>query len=220
MSDWKWSLLYFDKYDYVEFESSDVLKNNLSTEAERMLYKSLVDKNIQNCIAFKIVFYKNISRVIKEDKENFHQTIKDILVEFGDNDYPVSVYEKKGAIVIEIGEESGKMIKLHEYESVFEHLFSYLGDMGYKIESNISYVTNDTWDYRVLCPNCGSDRIAHEYSRHRYDVGQCEKCDFTDDLSGFSMDDTNPISQGDLEFFIKNKYWVQYIYLILGKVSN
>jgi hypothetical protein len=76
MSDWKWSLFYLDKYDYVEFESSDVLKNNLSTEAERMLYKSLVDKNIQNCITFKIIFYKNISRVIKEKKEDIDNLLQ------------------------------------------------------------------------------------------------------------------------------------------------
>jgi hypothetical protein len=227
MSDWKWSLFYFDKYDYVEFESSDVLKNNLSTEAERMLYKSLVDKNIQNCIAFKIVFYKNISRVIKENKEDIDNiqskediilTVKDILLEFEDNGYPVSVYEKPGAtpvqlwcLVIEIGEESQQMIKLHEYELIFKHLFSYLGDMGYKIESNISYVTNNTWDYRILCPNCGSDRIIPN------DIGQCEKCDFTDDLSKFNMDDTHTVSQGDLEYFIKNKYWVQFMYFYLKK---
>jgi len=146
-----------------------------------------------------------------QSKEDIILTVKDILLEFEDNYYPVSVYEKTGAIVIEIGEESQQMIKLHEYESVFTHLLSYLGDMGYKIESNISYVTNNTWDYRILCPNCGSDRIIPN------DIGQCEKCDFTDDLSKFNMDDTYPASQSDLEYFIKNKYWVQFMYLYLKK---
>jgi Zn finger protein HypA/HybF involved in hydrogenase expression len=147
-----------------------------------------------------------------QSKEDIILTIKDILLEFVDNYYPVSVYEKTGAIVIEIGEESKQMIKLHEYELVFKHLFYYLDDMGYKIETNISYVTNDTWDYRILCPKCGSDRIIINDN-----IGQCEKCDLNDDLYKFNMDDAYPASQSDLEYFIKNKYWIQFMYLYLKK---
>lgn len=156
---------------------------------------------------------------IFEDKENFYpsiQTIKDILVDFEDDYYPVSVFkigkrgrvglEKIGDIAIEIGDTMGNLYLLNEYESAFDHLFSYLNDMGYKIDNNLSYVLN------ILCPNCGSNRIADQD-----DIAECQKCSYNDDLSGFDMSNTHHVTQEEFEYFIKNKYWVQYIYLVLRK---
>jgi hypothetical protein len=66
MSEYKWnySLLYFAKYKYVEFECGGqhpfISNKKLLTDAETMLHKSLVNKILQECPVFKIVFYQNI----------------------------------------------------------------------------------------------------------------------------------------------------------------
>lgn len=88
---WNYSLLYFGVYDYIEFECGGqhpLVKNKkISTEAEIMLHKSLVNKILQDCLSFKIAFYKNIDHIIKESSEVLTpQTVKDILL---------SVYEKE-----------------------------------------------------------------------------------------------------------------------------
>lgn len=63
---WNYSLMYFGKFSFVEFEydGNDPLikKLRFNYEHEEILHKSLVDKILNNCTAFKVVFYKEIIR--------------------------------------------------------------------------------------------------------------------------------------------------------------
>jgi hypothetical protein len=89
---WMYSLLYFGKFEFVEFESGDgseyheisrpytftrkydqsiefinlKIQNTLKTDAEKFLHKSLVDKIINDCRSFKIAFYQSIDRIIEK----------------------------------------------------------------------------------------------------------------------------------------------------------
>jgi hypothetical protein len=90
-SKWNYSLLYFARYTYVEFECGGqhplISNKKFSTDAETWLHKSLVNQILQDCPAFKIVFYQNIDHIIDESSEVLTpQGVKDILL---------SVYEKE-----------------------------------------------------------------------------------------------------------------------------
>jgi hypothetical protein len=145
-----------------------------------------------------------------QSKEDIILTVKDILLEFEDIGCKVIVEDITKKISIEI-DRKFQYIKLNEYKDTFGHLFSYLNEKGYKMEDNRSHVVNDTWDNRTICTNCGSDRIS--ISNMSSNVAHCDKCSFTDQLQNFVESYIHPISLDDLLFFIKNKYWVQYIYL-------
>ena len=76
---WNYSILFFPpigKYHFIEFECggkyplAQAYSPVFNNDTEKMLYKSQLGKTLKECHAFKIVFYQNINRIIKENKSN------------------------------------------------------------------------------------------------------------------------------------------------------
>lgn len=68
MSGWNWSIMYFQIYDFVEFKTGggDPLQTSYDFKNPYYLelHNALIRQRIEDCQAFKIVFYSRISRVI------------------------------------------------------------------------------------------------------------------------------------------------------------
>lgn len=66
---WNYSLMYFAEFNYVEFECGGddplITKPKFNYEHEEILHKSLVNKILNDCTAFKVVFYQKIDHIIK-----------------------------------------------------------------------------------------------------------------------------------------------------------
>lgn len=95
---WNYSLMCFNKYSYATFECGGdhplaKVGKSFSNNFERDLHKSLLDKIIQECAAFKIVFYQNIDHIIKENLSSQDLTldVKDIFLELIDQGYEVDI---------------------------------------------------------------------------------------------------------------------------------
>ena len=88
---WNYSILYFGKFSYIEFEcggehplakvdgrniertksGNDIFNPEYQVnDFEIMMNKQQLEKILKECQAFKIVFYQNINRIIKENKSN------------------------------------------------------------------------------------------------------------------------------------------------------
>ena len=83
MSEFKWnySLMAFNVYSFHEFECGGPdplakVRDDFKNSAEKMLHKSLVDKILQDCTAFKIVFYQKIDHIIKDKYNERYQSIE------------------------------------------------------------------------------------------------------------------------------------------------
>ena len=120
---------------------------------------------------------------------------------------------KKRYLFIDIDSDNSNYIKLNEYEEEFNQLLSYLSSNGYKLRTD-SYVTNDSWDPIEKCPECGYENTMINPKIKFYDeTGECGNCDRESDMEYFLLYSHN-ISESDINYFIKHKYWVEEMHLI------
>lgn len=138
---------------------------------------------------------------------------KDILIDFTDNGYFIDSYLKSNTLVVEIGDEL-KMIKLQDFGEPLERLFYYLSSEGYSLTGK-SYVQNDNWDANTQCPECGSESIVTIDTGDEF-LSTCKKCGYSDNNSNF-LDFRHRVDESDIKYFVKHKYWVQYMYLVFEK---
>lgn len=166
-------------------------------------------------------------RYIKKFKESVISEIseilidcKEILIDFTDMCHFVDVRLKTDSIIVEIGDELSrrylptKMIKLQEFEETLDHLFNYLSSKGYSLASN-SHVINNNWESLILCPDCGSKNIKKWYDGDDY-LATCNKCRHESDEADFYTQE-HPVTESDIRHFIRDKYWVQCVYLVFEK---
>ena len=139
---------------------------------------------------------------------------KDILIDFTDNGYFIDSYLKSNTLIVEIGERESKMIKLQDFGEPLERLFYYLSSEGYSLTGK-SYVQNDNWDANTQCPECGSESIVTIDTGDEF-LSTCKKCGYSDDNSNF-LDFRHRVDESDIKYFVKHKYWVQYMYLVFEK---
>lgn len=141
--------------------------------------------------------------------ESIIYDIKDILLEFNDNGIKVEVLNKDKTIVMIGEEESNNYIKLKEYKETLSHFFRYLKEVGLSI--NKSFITNESWDAEIICPECSSYDI---YLEHDY--GICNNCKI--DLDSFEFySDEHILDLSELNYYIKNNYWCQFLFIELTK---
>ena len=138
---------------------------------------------------------------------------KDILIDFTDNGYFIDSYLRSNTLIVEIGDEL-KMIKLHEFEESLERLLYFLSSEGYSLTGK-SYVQNDNWEANTQCPECGSESIVTIDTGDEF-LSTCKKCGYSDDNSNF-LDFRHRVNESDIKYFVKHKYWVQYMYLVFEK---
>ncbi len=67
---WNYSILCFNKYAYITFECGGnhplaKVEKSFSSQSEKDLHKSLLNRIIESCSAFKIAFYQNIDHIIE-----------------------------------------------------------------------------------------------------------------------------------------------------------
>lgn len=139
--------------------------------------------------------------------------IKDLLLEFTDNGISIEVTDNDDYIIIGIGDpyHESEMIKLNDYEMELNNLIDWAKseDLEFiKLDDLGSYVLNSKWDPDLICPECGSNLIGPKKENNFEFV--CLSCNHKDDLYSFTSNQ-HPIDLGDLIYFIKNKYWVQYL---------
>lgn len=137
---------------------------------------------------------------------------RDILLDFSDNGYYSNAFMKLDGttIVVEIGDEV-KMIKLHEFGDVLLRLMDYMKSKGWEL-SNKSFIRNDTWDPETVCPECGDYSVKRSNDDEGETLMYCQSCGCEGLLHKF-QDFRHFIKKRDIDFFIKNKYWVQYMNL-------
>jgi hypothetical protein len=158
--------------------------------------------------------------------KNFNESVDSQLVD--DCKYILSELSDKGILVDATMNEKGlsidiesisnsdnDYIKLNEYKLEFEHLLSFLESYGYKLQKD-SYVTNDTWDPNVFCPNCGNDNTDDIIGGEDYKT-KCYHCDYESSSDQF-LDFRHKIDEGDLHYFIKDNYWVGSMSLYFKRV--
>lgn len=142
--------------------------------------------------------------------------IKDLLLELTDNDISIEVYDNNDYIIIGIGDpyHESEMIKLNDYEMELNNLIDWAKseDLEFvklnRTDDLGSYVLNSKWESDLICPECGSNLINRQKENNFEFV--CLSCNHKDDLYSFTSNQ-HPIDLGDLIYFIKNKYWVQYL---------
>ena len=118
-------------------------------------------------------------------------------------------------IRIEIGDEINN-VKLKEFELELEHLLSYLKEEGFKLGGDSCYCQNDTWDYYQACPECGSEDIISS-DPNPYIYCRCNKCKHEGYQEDFQTPD-HPLDLSDLNWYIKQNYYVQFMSLSFHKV--
>jgi hypothetical protein len=161
--------------------------------------------------------YNNLTNIINE--------CKDILIELEHDGVKYNVYGFEGGtpsynrIKIEIGDES-KIIKLHGYELMFEHLFSYLESEKFVLDRNDSFYEKDGWEHYEACPECQSTNVSSinrdDDSYFSRDEGnnefECGKCKHIGSQEDFQTPEY-PISKGELMYSIKNNYYIDFMLL-------
>jgi hypothetical protein len=169
-------------------------------------------------------------RYLKKFNESIdNQLIEDckyILSELSDKGILVNATMDEKGLFIDIESKSNSdndYIKLNEYQLEFEHLLSFLESYGYKESAGetrwdgpYSYVTNDTWDPNVFCPNCGNDNTDDIIGGEDYKT-KCYHCDYESSSDQF-LDFRHKIDEGDLHYFIKDNYWVESMSLYFKRV--
>lgn len=146
-------------------------------------------------------------KLFESNIESTINDVSDILLEFNDNGIEVDILNKSKSFIIMIGDEgSSKYIKFEDYKETLNHLLLYLKESGFVISKG--YLTNDTWDADIICPECNSLDVYIESS----DSGVCNNCKVHLDSFEFYSDE-HPFNLGDLEYFIRNKYWCQFLFI-------
>jgi len=161
-------------------------------------------------------------RYLKKFNESIdNQLIEDckyILSELSDKGILVNATMDEKGLFIDIESKSNSdndYIKLNEYKLEFEHLLSFLKSNGYQLQKD-SYVTNDTWDPNVFCPNCDNDNTDDIIGGEDYKT-KCYHCDYESSSDEF-LDFRHKIDEGDLHYFIKDNYWVGSMSLYFKRV--
>jgi hypothetical protein len=112
--------------------------------------------------------------------------------------------------------ESDKYIKFNEYETEFEELLVFLESYGYKLDKD-SFVINNTWDPIEKCSYCEYvNTMINPKIKYYDESGECGNCGRKSHIENF-LDDRHMISEGDINYFIKHKYWVEEVHLIFKK---
>jgi hypothetical protein len=150
------------------------------------------------------------------DVDDIINDCKYILSGLSDNNNKVFVSINDSSLFIDIESEYDNYIKFNEYEIEFEELLVFLESYGYKLTKD-SFVTNDTWDPIEKCPDCEYvNTMINPKIKYYDETGECGECGCKSHMEYF-LDNRHNISEGDINYFIKHKYWVEEIHLIFKK---